>query len=224
MRLFMKAVNRRVLILTWVGLGAGLILAAGCASRAAYRDADRTGKRIAAFRHDVVAIKEAVDRTGVALGDVVVQAEANPRKAYDRFAKSVEQLDAANAKANRRADEMRAEGREFFSQWQAEMAAMKDPEVRQLAEERKAEVEASFRQISRVIVEVKDSFRPWLEHVRDLRTLLGRDLTPAGIHAAQGQIVRAQGETATVQEKLDALVVELDKVTATMTPARAASR
>ena len=96
-------------------LVAGLVLGAGCAgNKSGYRQADRTGSRIAKFRSEVVTIKGAVEETVYTLGDVMEQANQDPRKAFGRFSKAVDRLVAADEKARKRADQMREGGKEFL--------------------------------------------------------------------------------------------------------------
>jgi hypothetical protein len=206
---------------TTAGLVFGLLVWAGCAgSKSGYKQADRTGSRIAKFRADVVSIKGAVEETVYTLGDVMEQASLDPRKAFNRFSKAIDRLEAADEKAQRRADRMREEGKEFFAEWEQEVAAMQNEEIKQLAAQRREELDQAFRNISRVIVDLKDTFRPWMSDVQDLATLLSRDLTVEGIHAARKVIATTQTSSAAVQKALDDLVNELNTVEALLTPAR----
>jgi len=206
---------------TTVALAFALLMGAGCAgSKSGYKQADRTGSRIAKFRSDVVAIKDTVEETVYTLGDVMEQANLDPRKAFNQFSKAVDRLEAADEKARRRADQMRAEGKEFFAQWEQEVVAMQNEEIKQLAAQRREELDQAFRNISRVIVDLKDTFRPWMSDVQDLRTLLGRDLTVEGSHAARSVVSTTQTRSAAVQKALDDLVNELNTVEALLTPVR----
>jgi flagellar biosynthesis GTPase FlhF len=202
-------------------LAVSLLLGLGCAgNKSGYQQADRTGSRIAKFRSDVVSIKDAVEEAVVTLGDVMEQASTDPRKAFNRFSKAVDRLESADEKARRRADQMRAEGKEFFSQWEQEVVAMQNEDIKQLAAQRRQELDEAFRNISRVIVDLKDTFRPWLSDLNDLRTLLGRDLSMEGIHAARQVVTTTQIRAAAVQKALDDLVNELNSVETLLTAAR----
>jgi len=198
----------------------GLLLA-GCATqKTGYQQADRTSKRIADFGDQVLEMKVAVDEVTRTLSGLVEAPTADPRKAYRLFTRAVDRLEAADAKANQRADRMRTEGREFFSGWEQELQSIQNDELRATAQERRAHLDGEFRGISRVIVELRDVFRPWVKDVNDLRTVLGRDLTVSGIDRARGVISGVQDDSAEVQRALDNLISQVELVQAKLTPGR----
>jgi hypothetical protein len=203
-----------------VGLLLGLPVLYGCKSTNNYQQADRTGTRIRDLRKDVVAIHTAVVDTGAALDQVVQTANTDPRKAFKEFSKTVGRLEDADARAKKRAEDMRAEGRVFFEQWQQEIAALKNPELQQLAQERKTALEQTFRSISRYTVLAKDEFRPWYTNIKDLERFLGSDLSVSGIYASRTLIDQTRANAAKVTQALQTLIDELNSLDAAMTPAR----
>jgi hypothetical protein len=198
----------------------GLLLA-GCATqKTGYQQADRTSKRVADFSDQVLEMRVAVDEVTRTLAGLVEAPAAEPRKAFRQFTRAVDRLEAADAKANRRADQMRAEGREFFSGWEQEVQSIQNDELRAAAQERRAHLDGEFRSISRVIVELRDVFRPWVKDVNDLRTVLGRDLTVSGIDRARGVISGVQDDSAGVQRALNNLISQVELVQAKLTSGR----
>jgi hypothetical protein len=115
---------------------------------------------------------------------------------------------------------MRAEGRVFFEQWQQEIAALKNPELQQLAQERKTTLEQTFRSISLYTVQAKDQFRPWYDNVKDLERFLGNDLSVSGIYASRTLIDQTRANAAKVTQALQTLIDELNSLDAAMTPSR----
>jgi hypothetical protein len=206
------------LALTLLALG---LMLAGCAThKPGYQQADRTGKRIADFRDQVIEIKVAVDEVTSAMTTLSDAPTAELRSAYRRFTRSVDRLEAADAKANERADRMRAEGREFFGGWEQEVQSIQNDELREAAQERRVQLDAEFRAISRVIVELRDVFRPWVKDVNDLRTVLGHDLTVAGVDRVRGAMNGVQDTSAKVQLALNTLISQLESVEAQLTTTR----
>ena len=101
--------------LTLAALGvAGLLLAGSSAGAAGYKLADKVGVDIAEFRDEIVDVKKAVDTTMAALDKIVTQATVDPRKAFKAFDSSVPKIDSAAAKAKKRADDMKARGKQYF--------------------------------------------------------------------------------------------------------------
>jgi len=192
---------------------------AGCGTTAGYKQADKTGKGVAEFRQEITNGKQAVDNTVSALSQVAVTANTNPREAFQAFSKSLANLESAAEKARKRGAEMRARGKAYFDQWQEQMAQVKNPEIRQLAEQRKAKLQAAFDSIKRYAEPLKAQFDPWLADLKDLRTYLSNDLTVTGVDAAKSLFTKAQSEGLEVQKSMDALVTELNTVAAALTPA-----
>jgi hypothetical protein len=206
--------------LALVALLLALTCTLGCKSTANYQQADKTGTKIGDLRRDVIAILAAVDDTETALDQVVQSANTDPRRPYKQFAKTVSRLEDANARANRRAEDMRAEGRVFFEQWHQEILALKNPQLQQLAQDRKETVEQTFRNISRLTVEAKEQFRPWMDNVKDLERFLGSDLSVGGIYASRQLVDQTRANAAKVTYALQSLIDELNSLEASMTPPR----
>jgi hypothetical protein len=203
-------------------LALSLLLTAtlGCKSTSNYQQADKTGTRIRDLRQDVVTIHNTVTDTEAALDLLLQSANTDPRKPYKQFSKTVSRLEDADARAKRRAEDMRAEGRVFFEQWQQEIAALENPEFQQLAIDRKTSLEQTFRNISRYTVEAKDQLRPWMNNVKDLERFLGADLSVNGIYAARQLIDQTRANADKVTQSLQILIDELNSLEAEMTPPR----
>lgn len=208
--------------LTVAALGvAGLLLAGSSASAAGYKLADKVGVDIAEFRDEIVDIKKAVDTTMAALDKIVTQATVDPRKAFKTFDASVPKIDSAAAKAKKRGDDMRARGKQYFEKWEKDMAGVNDPEIRKLAEERKAKLQATFANIKTSVEPARDQFTAWLADLKDLQKYLSQDLTISGIDAAKDLIAKSKKQGMEVQLMIDKVIAELNTVVATITPAKA---
>jgi len=81
-----------------------------------------------------------------------------------------------------------------------------NPEIRKLAEERKAKLQATFESIKGFMEPARDEFNPWLADLKDLQKCLSNDLTIGGIDAAEELIGKAKTEGREVQQTLDKVV------------------
>jgi hypothetical protein len=199
---------------------AGLLLATASAGAAGYKLADKVGKGIAECRDEIVDVKKAVDVTMAALDQVVAQAAVDPRKAFKAFDKSVPDIDSAATKARKRADDMRERGKQYFDTWEKDLANVNDPEVRKLAAERKAKLEATFGNIKTFLDPARERFNSWLANLKDLQKYLSQDLTVGGIDGAKDLIAKTKKDGVAVQQTLDKVVAELNTVIATVTAAK----
>jgi hypothetical protein len=209
-----------ILVSAALTLAAAQFLGPATASAAGYKLADKTGASIAEFRDEVVNIKKEVDATMTALDKIVTTATTDPRKAYQDFDKSVPRIDDAAKKARKRAEDMKARGQAYFADWEKEMAAVNNPEIRKLAQERKAKLQAAFDSIRGFMEPARDQFNTWLSDLKDLQKYLNNDLTISGIDAAKDLIGKSKTEGQGVQQTMDKVIAELNTIVATVTPAK----
>jgi predicted nucleic acid-binding Zn-ribbon protein len=200
------------------------VLATGCSSTGSsnYKKADKTGAGIAKFRDEIVVGKNAIAATMTSLGNVAESADTDPRKAFEQFKKDVANLESTAADIRKRAADMQAKGQAYFKQWEEELAKVTNPEIRELAVQRKAKLQETFEAVRKYSEPLKAQFEPWMSDLKDLVTYLGNDLTVAGVDAAKKLIKKTTDEGYEVQKSMDALVAELNTIAATITPAKVA--
>ena len=212
----MKSLKHFLPLLT----GTALLLACSQAGAAGYKLADKVGASIAEFRDEIVDVKKAVDTTLASLDKIIAQATIDPRKPFKEFEKNVPRIDSAAARAKKRAKDMTETGKDYFTKWEKEMAAVSDPDIRKLAEERKAKLQATFGNIRTSMEPTRDQFNAWLADLKDLQKYLSNDLTIGGVDAAKELIAKNKAEGLAVQQSLDKAIGELNTVVATITPAK----
>ena len=198
-----------------------VLLSSGCAT-SGYKQADKTGAGIAEFRDEVVNGKNAIDATMKALGEIAASANTDPRKAFGQFDKSVANLDSTANSIRKRAQDMQAQGESYFKKWEQDLATVNNPEIRSLAESRKAKLQQTFASIRQYSEPLKGQFEPWMSDLKDLHKYLSNDLTIAGVDAAKELFKKTSVGGAEVQKSMDALVAELNTIAAVITPAKVA--
>jgi len=198
-------------------------LLSGCAT-SGYKQADKTGKGIAEFRAEVINLKQAVDGAMAHLGETTETAATDPRKAFKAFAKSVDNVEKSRAKAGKRAASMKAAGDAYFEQWEAQLATISNPDIRNLAAERKAKLNEIFDKLRPLLEQAKTDFDPFLADLKDLRTFLSQDLTITGVDAAKDIIAKTREHGVTLQKSLDELIDEMNSIAAALTPAKLAAK
>lgn len=214
----MKDQNQGLISLTAVAMTATALLI-GCGTTAGYKQADKTGAGIAEFREEIVNANAAVNDTVKTLDQVAATANTNPRDAFKQFSKSVANLESTAAKAKKRGEEVKARGREYFTQWEKQLAEVQNPEIRSLAIQQKAKLQTTFDDIRKYAEPLKAQFDPWLSDLKDLEKYLSNDLSISGVDAAKKLFAKTQAEGIEVQKSMEALVAELNTVAATLTPA-----
>jgi hypothetical protein len=217
----MKTYHRQILTLAGATMAVALLFS-GCASSSSsgYKKADKTGEGIAKFGAEVLNAKKSVDSTIKSLDQIAVTASSNPRPAYEQYCKEVSKLESIAEKARKRSQDMKEKGQAYFTQWEQQLAQVKDEEIRKLAQERKAKLQGAFNKIREVTEPLKGQFDPWLSSLKDLQAYLGQDLTIAGVDAAKNLFAKAKSQGLEVQKSMDQLVAELNTLTAAITPAK----
>ncbi len=213
----LKTIHSFFLISASLGTAA---LLCGCGTTAGYKQADKTGAGIAEFRDEIVTGQAAIDATMSALGDIAASANTDPRKPFEQFKKAVGNLESTAAKIRKRAQDMQAQGQAYFKQWEQQLAEVKNPEIRSLAEQRKAKLQATFASIRTHSEPLKAKFDPWMSDLKDLQKYLSNDLTIAGVDAAKDLFTKTTNEGLEVQKSMGALVAELNTIAAAITPAK----
>ena len=201
-----------------------LLVLAGCGTTSGYKQADKTGEGIAEFREEIVNGKKAIDDTMKSLDQIAASATTDPRKAFEKFSKSVANLESTAGKVRDRGQDMKAQGKTYFTQWEKQMTEVKNEEIRSLAASRKAKLQATFDAIAKAAEPLKVQFSPWMSGLKDLEKFLSNDLTVAGVDAAKGLFAKTRADGVEVQKSMDALIAELNTVFATITPAKAAAK
>ncbi len=214
----MKTIHQKIITLAASAV-IGTVALTGCSTTAGYKQADKTGAGIADFRVEITKAKAAVDDTVKALGQIAVNAHTDPRSAFEKFTKSLANLDSVSAKAKKRGEDMKTKGKAYFSTWEKELEQIKNAEIRALASEQKAKLQSAFESIRTVSAPLQEQFDPWMSDLHDLQKYLSSDLTVSGVDAAKGLFAKTQTEGFQVQKSMDALVAELNTVAATLTPA-----
>lgn len=201
---------------------AAVTLLAGCATGPSYKQAEKTGTDVDQFRAEVAKASQAVGASTATLDQLVQNADTNPHKGFEALSKAVGSVDDTAAKFKQRADDMREQGAAYFKQWDQQLGTLKNPEIRQLAVERRTKLQESFGRVSDLTQKARESLLPFVSDLHDVRTLLGSELTSSGINAAKDVIKKTEDEGTSVKSALAELTGELNTVAAKLTPGQPA--
>jgi len=207
----------KTLTLLALAAGSGYLLVA--CKTAGYQQADKTGEGIASYRQEILDGKNAIDKTMASLDAIAATATTNPRPAFEQYSKDVSNLESVANKIRKRGEDMRAKGQAYFAQWQQQLAQVKNPEIQQLGRQQKEKLQTAFDNIKTVAEPLKTQFAPWMSNLKDLQTYLSNDLTVNGVDAAKSLFRRTHDQGQEVQKSMDALIAELNTISATFTPA-----
>jgi hypothetical protein len=195
------------------------LLTAGCATQG-YKKADQTGINLQNFRKDIVEFKQALDASLARLNEVSEAAATNPRPAFEAYSKSLAQLGSVSRRADKRAQTLQTQGQAYFQQWQRELETISNPEIRQVAQERKEQQKQLFDRLEPAVKQMWTHYEPLFSDLQDLRKMLSHDLTQSGIQAASGLIRKNTELGSNVQSDLDQVARELGVISDGLMAAR----
>lgn len=199
-------------------LAAAVLLTTGCASTGNDKAAS-TSKSLVKSAQMIEKGNLLIDQTLAKLNDLVSNPNADLRKQFDAFDASVNELGATDLGVACQAKEMKANGADYFENWDQETAHMRNENIRQRSAERKHEVAANFARISLQYDEAKTAFEPFMSDLRDVQKYLGTDLTAGGLVAVKDFAAKATRHAEPVKESLTRLSEEFKSLGISMSSA-----
>jgi hypothetical protein len=153
-----------------------------------------------------------------ALDKVRAHSDHCPPKIVAAFDEQVQQLQVHSLRVRARSQAILARGDAYFADWSANIANIKDPRVRQLAEHFRPQLEKSFSTIKLASQKAGAAFKPFQAGLLKARADLERK--PDGLASDSGKNllreIRENGEQ--VVQELGIINLELKAITRTLTP------
>ena len=197
----------------FVLLALGAILT-GCASKDPEPNpvAARPPATLGQIKTDLVNFKAQVNVTTEAVNAMANStATADAQANYTRFATEHAKL-VSMADANRsRIEDLNTRTKAYFDTWAKETEGA-NPDLQRGMLEQRADAEQSFTNIKSNLQLGKLAFDPYMANLKDLEAHFAGGVAPARISAASDLIAKVNQDGQTVQDRVDAVVVEIDKM------------
>lgn len=191
----------------------------GCASTGP-QQATKTTSSMRDAKDELLLTKAQVRATMTSLNSLVGQSENDLRKQYDQFTKEVKSTDKQAKMLRDRAAKMNAQSGAYFETWEKNLETIQNPDIRKRSEERRAKAFDSYKKIDTAMQSTNEAFDPLLADLKDIQRYLGNDLTAQGIAAISEVVEKANANATVVEEKLDAMIAEIDRVAAEMSASK----
>ena len=206
-----------------VGLCCCFALLAGCSSNGKpAKESAQTVQGLGETRKALVRAKEQVNETTAAMN--ALASGADVKSNYARFNQAVAETQRQGEMARKRGAEMREQADAYIAAWQREMADVDNPELRAGVEARREKVRQNFDAIRTAAQATRDAYEPYMKDLQDIQKVLSMDLTPQGVQTVRPVIDKANADARVVNARLDALIAQLDNVSAGMTPTGKSAR
>lgn len=186
----------------------------GCKTSEEGKQAKVTSKMVTSLnetRQELVKADQEVDQVLAAM-DRIEAPSKDLRQEYKGFSAEVADVTEQAKEARKRSTEMQERWQDYVATWEREMDMVSSPELRAGAAERRETVRANYDRLRDAARELRTAYDPFVRQLRDIERALALDLTPAGVEATKPAFENARETGATLQEKIDTFVAELDKV------------
>lgn len=177
----MKLLNR-----TYTWHCALLIIAAlgitSCASTSMQRSQD-TRTTMETMDNDIQEASRQLDVTGASLDELMRTGQTDVKQAFQAYKDNVEKMETMEKKFAKHAEQMKAQGNNYFEEWKKEGSEYSNPEIQQLSNQRREELRKVYDKIAENSIGVDQAFKTYVSDVREIQTYLSNDLTTKGIAA-----------------------------------------
>jgi uncharacterized protein YjbJ (UPF0337 family) len=177
----MKLTNQSIAFL-FTMLIAAVISMAGCASTGIQRSGEAM-TTMQTMDDDIKLIVVQLDATGASLDQLMKTGQSDVRMAFDLYTDNISKFEKMEKDFANHADEMQARGKDYFEEWQKEGNKYKNPQIQELSEQRRIELEEIYGRIAKNSIGAKDAFKAYVSDAKEIQIYLSNDLTSNGIEA-----------------------------------------
>lgn len=197
---------------------AGALALAGCASNEGSPSTAKPGQGITEYRQITSEAGAAIRSALKNLEKVQAQSNTCPTHVLAAFSAEVNRLQIESVQVRARAQVILDRGDAYFDQWHANMAQVKDLRLRTLAEERRPQLQESFRRIKSLSLESREAFKPFLLDLMEIRNALEKDPSSFGVDSTRELARKARQNGTQVEKCLAGVTRELDVMQAMVNP------
>ena len=199
-----------------VALGLVALAATGCA-RTGF---DRSANIADTMSKQVTGLQEAKPQVDAMLASLegLTRADGDMRPAFKTFSETLGDTEKAAARARKSSQTIREKEAEYFAEWQRQAAEITNPQIKAATQARQAEVKRNLESLSQTGRTAGEAYDPFISNMKDIRTYLSNDLTPAGVKRLEPTIEKARRDGAKLQKALDDFNQASQRVQTTLRP------
>ena len=211
--------SRSLLAVSVLALG-GLLLT-GCQTNQQSAALNQGASATASIDNAAGAITAAQKQIDVALASLtsLVQTPQDAPAQYKTVTAEFQKLLDGEAKVTAATAKMREQRDKYLAEWGRQIAAISDPALRDAAFIRRGEVAAKLQGITTSFQQVQASYQPFRKHLVDIKSVLGSDLSAAGLDAVKPFLTKATADAVPLKEALGKLAADFNTISASLKPA-----
>jgi len=175
--------------------------------------AEATKQKIQALRVETVKVRRQILVTMEELKRLNIKGvELRPQ--FEKFKAELVKMEEQAKVGRDRADSMKEKGHSAFADWESEVQAINNPDIRKEAEKRLAKRQKSYAAILKAMTEAREGLVPFMSNLNDVRKLLDSELTESTVASTKSLIRETDWHAADVRDSLTDVEKELDRVSA----------
>jgi len=196
-----------------------VLMFVACATSAPDRAA-KTASSLDVMQQNSAKARTQIDTVVSSLDALLNAPDDRLRESYDRYARNVKQMNEYADAIRENETDLRNNGNNYLRLWQRDASNISDPELRQLAEDRRAQIAQSSTSTRSTLTSAVGTFETFLRDINDIQKALGNDLTPTGLaNVKQTTVVqRIQSEGERVKAAIRDAEQSIDRLRSQITP------
>lgn len=157
-----------------------LLLLPGCATTGSDR-AEKTTTKMEVVESEIRQAVVQIDATGGSLEKLITPGLSDTKGTFETYSKNVVKMERLGEKLIKHTDEMSVRGKDYFAEWGKQGNTYTNPQIRELSEQRRADLNTVYRKISESSIGVKGWFIAYMRDIKEIQSFLSTDLTDKGI-------------------------------------------
>jgi flagellar biosynthesis/type III secretory pathway protein FliH len=133
---------------------------------------------------------------------------------FNKYSNDLAALEQHAEKMRKESDKMRESRSEYFATWEDKVSEIDNPTIRASAEARRSRLRDAQERLTTKSGEVRDAYAPLMRDMQDVRKFLAGDLSKQSVSMVSDAANKVQQSGDVLNQKIDALVAELDALDA----------
>jgi chromosome segregation ATPase len=193
---------RNLLLTASCSLALTLVAARAGATENTFKQSAELKGKTAKTSKDIDKYVAQLDKTEQVLAAVGQAGGKELKKQYESFSREVKELEEAQKHATSDIDEMKSTGAEYFTSWDASIAQMSNPDLKQASAERRSKVMKDHDELAATLSDVGSHLQPFMSNLQDLKSFLGTDLSSVNVGKAGDMIQKSQADAQALKTKI----------------------
>jgi hypothetical protein len=202
--------GRDIAVLSGLLMVVSMIILAACATTGMDRSADAS-MSMQAVDKDIRTTLLQVDVTNASLENLIKPGQPDVEKALDKYSDNVEEMEKRGEVLIKHVNEMSARRMDYFAEWKKQGETYDNPEIRQLSEQRRADLTEIFARIPSASVGIKGAFSNYMSDIKEIDQYLTNDLTPTGIESITPTARKTIQDGENLKEAVKPVVIAIDR-------------